>query len=225
MVWRRLVSAFVAACVAPETAAAAENMVCEKAALKAEKSFGLPDGLLQAIAIVESGRFIDNKKNAWPWTVNVAGKGHYFSSRLEAEKFVALKSAANVESVDIGCFQINKKWHGNAFSSEQAMFDANRGAEYAASFLNALKEETGDWETAIQYYHSRTDRLGKSYSLRVYDTIDEIRKKSANLKGPRSTVANTNLNQNLGGVHLSFFKKFRPLIDSKKVRSVTREEE
>ena len=126
--------------------------LCQKAALQAEKKFSIPDGLLQAISLVETGHAREGEMTAWPWTVNVNGAGHYFQTRPEAERFVNSKKTLGAASVDIGCFQINTKWHGQAFASPARMFEPASAALYAASFLSTLYDEFGDWDLYSYFF-------------------------------------------------------------------------
>src|SRR5262249_16819558 len=49
---------------------------------QAEARYRIPDGLLVAIALVESGRRdpVSDVIVPWPWTINSHGEGHYFDS-------------------------------------------------------------------------------------------------------------------------------------------------
>ncbi|MCB1764306.1 MAG: lytic transglycosylase domain-containing protein, partial [Gammaproteobacteria bacterium] len=47
---------------------------------------GIPHSLLYAIALAESGKQVKpaGGYRPWPWTLNLAGRGYIFDSRLEA---------------------------------------------------------------------------------------------------------------------------------------------
>lgn len=137
----------------PDPAVAAQ---CDAALTRAARLHGAPERLMRAISHVESGRAVGGRIAAWPWTVNVAGQGYYFDTRAEATRFVKAQLAQGARSFDVGCFQINYRWHGAAFPSVEAMFDPSLNADYAARFLVSLARETGDWMQAAGYYHSRT---------------------------------------------------------------------
>lgn len=68
---------------------------------------------------------------------------------------------------DIGCFQINSRWHGAAFTSVDQMFDPVENALYAARYLRRLHAEMGSWSAAIAAYHSRDPVRGQAYLDRV----------------------------------------------------------
>ena len=52
---------------------------------------------------------------AWPWAINREGKGYWFESREEALAFAKASLAEGRTSFDVGCVQINYRWHGHAF--------------------------------------------------------------------------------------------------------------
>jgi hypothetical protein len=94
------------------------------------------------------------------------GAGHWFESRAEAEAYVAREQARGARSFDVGCFQINHRWHGEAFASVSAMFDPRANADYAARFMAGLYAETRDWGRAAGFYHSRTPEFFGRYRAR-----------------------------------------------------------
>lgn len=148
--------------------------VCQSAAKQAEKQFSIPAGLLQAISLVETGHYKNGETVAWPWTVNLNGKGHYFDTRAQAEQFVSRKKNLGAKSIDIGCFQINTKWHGTAFETPLSMFEPKDGAAYAASFLSKLQRELGDWNTAVKSYHSRNADKGAAYGKKIAIALETL---------------------------------------------------
>ena len=141
--------------------------ICAKAALQAEKKHALPEGVLAAISIVETTKTKLEDAKAWPWTINLDGRGYWFKSRAAAQTFAAAKTKAGKKSMDIGCFQINTKWHGRSFNSTAAMFDPAISADYAARFLKDLYAQMGSWQKAVSAYHSRKKEKGEHYRKKV----------------------------------------------------------
>jgi hypothetical protein len=144
--------------------------LCLRATAAAATTYGVPDKVLLAIALTESGRSVGGRLQPWPWTVNAGGEGHWFADRAGALRFAQTLVAAGQTSFDVGCFQINYRWHGAAFGSVEAMFDPDRNAAYAARFLAGLAAETGGWSGAAGAYHSRTPALAERYRAR-FDAI------------------------------------------------------
>ncbi|WP_420585361.1 lytic transglycosylase domain-containing protein [Ruegeria sp.] len=148
--------------------------LCDNAARRAALSEGVPLDVMRAIARVETGRVRDGLLEPWPWTINVEGQGFWFTSEYEAKTYVFNIFKAGKRSFDIGCFQINYRWHGKAFRSIDAMFDPDENATYAAQFLNDLYAELGSWPAAVGAYHSRTPSLAKAYSGRFQTVLAQL---------------------------------------------------
>jgi hypothetical protein len=162
-----LAAALAANPTVPATAAD-EAGACLDFIQGAEKTQGIPEGLLMAIAYTESGRVTsDGRRVPWPWTVNADGQSHFLGSKKEAIAFVEDLQDAGASVIDVGCMQINLYYHPDAFASLEAAFDPATNVAYAAQFLKLLEGESGDWGIATQYYHSRTSYLGRSYAGRV----------------------------------------------------------
>ena len=87
------------------------------------------------------------------------------AARLPMRKGCVPKAVRNL---DIGCFQINLRWHGHAFASVAQMFDPLANARYAAEFLTDLHREFGDWDAAVAAYHSRTPHFATRYMERFH---------------------------------------------------------
>ncbi len=153
-----------------QTAGANVSETCDRAAEIASSRTGVPIDVLRAITRNETGRTQSSVLRPWPWTVNMEGAGQWFASRDEALAYVRRKYDAGARSFDVGCFQINYKWHGSEFDSITQMFDPEANAIYAAKFLKKLHLEKNDWSAAAGAYHSRT----KKYANRYIDRFDRI---------------------------------------------------
>jgi hypothetical protein len=142
---------------------------CETAVLSAELAGRLPPRLLQAISVTESGRTdpVRGTSRAWPWTINAEGEGQFLETRQAAIAAVKSLLARGVQSIDVGCLQVNLKYHPRAFASLEEAFDPRANALYAAHFLNALYADGKDWTRAIAAYHSETPALGDAYRVLV----------------------------------------------------------
>jgi hypothetical protein len=139
--------------------------MCRDQAMIAERSAGIPEGLLLAIGVRESGRFDPQTGRSlpWPWSVNRDGQGKIFATQAEAVAYVAEAQRAGSRSIDVGCFQISLKYHPGVFASLEEAFDPAANAAYAARFLRELYDRAGNWETAVANYHSATSWFGEPY--------------------------------------------------------------
>lgn len=159
--------------------------ICEHAALAVSKETNVPLEVLRAISLTETGRKNSEGFLPWPWTVNMEGAGKWFDTRSEAQAYVDKHFARGARSFDVGCFQINYRWHGQAFQSVEEMFDPMANARYAASFLSDLYSEFGDWKKAAGAYHSRTPKFAKKYSAR----FDRIRSRLTDIPPVKLVIA------------------------------------
>ena len=139
------VLATLLAFLAAEPGAAQDDLsrVCDRAAVAAAAESGVPVSVLKAIALTETGRARGGSTRPWPWTVNMEGKGVWFDNRAAALAYVYEHFKRGARSFDVGCFQINYKWHHQHFASIEEMFDPLANAHYAAEFLRSLHAESG----------------------------------------------------------------------------------
>lgn len=158
--------------------------ICTRAGTIAAQKTGVPHPVLSAIMLTETGRKIDGRHQPWPWTVNMEGTGKWFATREEALAYVMEHYNKGARSFDVGCFQINFRWHGNAFASIEDMFDPTLNALYAGQFLRTLYKETGSWTKSAGAYHSRTPKYATKYSARFDRIIAQITGKQTPLPAP-----------------------------------------
>jgi hypothetical protein len=150
----------------PVEAALDPAELCDRAAARASAETGVPLDVLRTVALVESGRPNGGDQRPWPWTANFGGQGYWYATSREAELAVDERRSMGATNIDIGCFQINHRWHGANFASVSAMFDPDANALYAAQFLSRLFDETGNWPDAAAAYHSRTPEHAEVYRAR-----------------------------------------------------------
>ncbi len=144
------------------------SALCREAIGAAERAYGVPDRLMQAIGIVESGRPDERGgTTAWPWTINVEGVGEVFETKEAAIAAVNAHRAQGARSIDVGCMQVNLMHHPDAFGSLDEAFDPAANARYAAQFLQKLLAQTGSWPHAAAAYHSLTPDIGADYARKV----------------------------------------------------------
>lgn len=144
--------------------------ICAVAALKAEKDYQIKPELLQTIASVESGRYNEKlgRRVAWPWTIQVNGKGYYYKSKNEAVAAVKALNAQGITNIDVGCMQINLRYHKQAFKSIDDALDPDKNVAYSAKFLQTLYKRNGyNWQKTAMQYHSKNYQKGMNYKNRL----------------------------------------------------------
>lgn len=157
--------------------------LCEAAAVHHERANALPRALLAAVAMAESGRYLPKKQKSrpWPWTINAEGKPYYFSSKAEAIAKTQQLLDGGMRSIDIGCMQVNLRYHPHAFASLDDAFDPMMNVAYGAAFLMELRERTGSWQQAVANYHSQTAWRGGRYFARVIRIWENERSRVASI--------------------------------------------
>lgn len=182
--------------LAPGQVLASESTdkICANATRHAEETFHLPRYLLFAISLKETGRWDDARKESytWPWTVTSGGEGRHYPSKFAAIAEVKRLLAQGRTNIDVGCMQINLRYHSTGFTDLKDAFDPEKNAEYAARFLAELKERHGNWRAAVEHYHSSNPVRGKNYR----ETVSELQQqafKNVNLTMPDPSTDNEEL--------------------------------
>ena len=149
--------------------------ICLSEARRAEVQHGIPSGLLQSITRVEAGRkMLSGEFMPWAWTLNDAGEGLFFDSREAAMRHLEAAVAVPSHSVDVGCMQVNTKWHMQGFHNLSDMLDPMQNADYAAGFLLDLHEAHRSWDDAVKHYHSSEPAKNVIYHGRVLAELERF---------------------------------------------------
>ena len=147
--------------------------ICLAEARRAEAQHGIPSGLLQSITRVEAGRkTVTGEFMPWAWTLNDRGKGLFFDSREAAMAHLQAAVDSGDHSVDVGCMQVNTKWHMEGFLALSDMLDPVQNADYAAGFLLDLHEAHQSWDDAVKHYHSAEPEKHIRYHSRVLAELE-----------------------------------------------------
>ncbi|WP_439597196.1 hypothetical protein [Falsiroseomonas sp.] len=141
---------------------------CTRAIAAAEARSGIPEGLLLAIARVESSRARPGGGSApWPFALNAGGESLFPETAEEAVATVEALRAAGQRSVDVGCMQVNLYYHPMAFPELAQAFHPPTNVAYAVRFLRELRGRTASWAEAVAQYHSMEPGRGLAYHQRV----------------------------------------------------------
>ena len=163
--------------------------ICDLAAQEAAQDSSVPLELLMAISRVETGRKQGGDLQPWPWAINQGGQGHWFDDADQAIAFASEQLAQGQENFDVGCFQINLRWHGKNFGSIEDAFDPRHNAAYATRFLTELFQSEGGWPEAVAAYHSRTPDEAHSYLTKVEAVLTELRALGTAQQTPDDLIA------------------------------------
>ncbi len=144
--------------------------VCTVHAAAQEQANRIPKGLIQAVALAESGRWLaeDQSTLPWPWTVTSGKDSFYLPTKSAAIAKVQELKAAGRTNIDVGCMQINLHYHPDAFASLDEAFDPDSNIAYGIKFLKDLRQQTRSWGKATAFYHSQNRERGTAYRTKVY---------------------------------------------------------
>lgn len=158
--------------------ASPSNNLCLRAITQVSRQTGVPYDVLTAVALTETGTKRGKDYEPWPWAINVEGKGYMFKTRDEAIQNTMHHIYGGKTSVDLGCMQMNWRWHKGKFgSSIVKAFDPYTNVSAAATFLKSLYQQTGNWMQAIGRYHSGTYKFAKIYMAKASVNRNLVRKR------------------------------------------------
>jgi len=159
-------------------AAKSDSLVCNQEARRQEQVLAIPQHLLQAIALVESGRWDAEQRTnlAWPWTIYAEGEGRFLPSKQAAVAEVEKLRRRGVRNIDVGCMQVNLLAHPDAFASLDDAFDPATNVAYAGRFLNELYAQDASWPLAGAHYHSQTPEVAAPYRARLVATWQALQR-------------------------------------------------
>ena len=165
--------------------------VCATQAAAQEQANRIPAGLVLAVALAESGRWLeeDQATKPWPWTVTSGRDSFYLPTKTAAIAKVRELKASGRTNIDVGCMQINLHYQPKAFSSLDEAFDPDANVAYGTKFLKDLRLQTRSWGKATAFYHSRNRTRGIAYRSKVYKFWRKL-KRGRVLRGGDTAVAN-----------------------------------
>ncbi len=166
-----VIAALVLAALPGLAAARSTSALCSDAIAQTERrSTWLPLGLLESIALVESGYRASNSGQVtpWPWTINSPAGSFYLSSRREAIAKVEELQRRGISNIDVGCMQINLHFHPQAFHSLDDAFNPASNVAYAGRFLRTLLGGDRSLFQAVGRYHSATPARRDAYARKVF---------------------------------------------------------
>jgi hypothetical protein len=135
------------------TAVEAADPACEREMTRAARDYDVPLNVLYAVGLTETG----SRGMLGPYDINVDGRSIQSESLERALDRVEQELAHGAKYIDVGCMQINKRWHGRNFRSLREMFDPVVNVRYAARFLRELKSREGSWTLAVARYNAGPD--------------------------------------------------------------------
>lgn len=144
---------------------------CPTLISQAETRRNIPRGLLMAIAMTESGT--NGSPN--PYAMNIAGRSYFASSGQDMANVISANWQRGVTSIDVGCMQINLKYHGMKFARLTDLLNSPTNVEYGAGYLITLATEAGSWKDAVMSYHNKRNPTRRAwYGCKVWNNYLRI---------------------------------------------------
>lgn len=154
---------FLAAMISGAAGAEAPSASCTAHVAQVERYYRIPDGLLLAMAYVESAW----GGTPWPWTLNVDGEPRYLSSPKEAIRLMRDEKGRLKPDVAVGCLQIYMRYHAENFPRPEDALVPRVNVAYGGWYLRDLYERYGSWTEAVGRFHARNPVAQRDYVCRV----------------------------------------------------------
>lgn len=126
--------------------------------------------ILAGVALNESAY----KGRAWPWTLNVAGRGFFFRTRDDAYKAIRFLISDGRCDFDVGLMQVNWCYHRQRFASPWDALAPATNIHVAEDILNENYRKTHSAAKAVAYYHSANPQPGREYLARFIQHLSQI---------------------------------------------------
>jgi hypothetical protein len=139
----------------------------------------VPAWFLYGIAMQESNMLFGRRALPYPWTLNVKGQGKRYKSYDEALSALRGYVSSGLKSVDIGCMQVNWRWHGDRLQTLERALDPYSNIDAGAQILRVEFVATGDWFKAAMRYHAGAitpdnHQRATRYATDVFKRLDRM---------------------------------------------------
>ncbi|MFJ4291234.1 lytic transglycosylase [Cupriavidus sp. NPDC089707] len=111
----------------------------------------------------------------WPWTLNVAGRGMFFSTRDEAYAAINRLLASQRCDFDVGLMQVNWCYHGKRFASPWEALAPATNIRVAEDILAENLQRSGSPMKAVAWYHSANPERGGPYFSRFLKHVAQFK--------------------------------------------------
>lgn len=124
-----------------------------------------------AIAVTESG--MNGVPN--PHAMNIAGKSYHARDLEDMAQVISNNWSRGVRSIDVGCMQVNLKYHGEKFARLTDLLHSPTNVDYGASYLIQLAIDRGSWREGVMDYHNKSSAKRRQwYGCKVWNNYLRI---------------------------------------------------
>lgn len=158
-------TAFISSRALPARAGTTALGPCEREMARAADTHGIPLGVLYSVGMTESG----GKRGLRAYAMNIDGRAVFANDLNDALLRFDEAKRQGAKLIDLGCMQINHRWHWRQFSSVADMFDPARNVAYAARLLKELRRSQPSWTMTVARYNAgpNNDPAQKKYVCAV----------------------------------------------------------
>lgn len=134
---------------------AGDKQIVPEGYMRVAQAHNVPPESLYSVSLQESSRRLPQGERPWPWTLNVAGKGYRYKTRLEAwQALQVFLKTHSLKRIDVGIAQVNLGWNGKRFTSTWEALDPYKNLNAAAAILRECWDrKPGSWLDAAGCYH------------------------------------------------------------------------
>lgn len=134
---------------------AGDKQIVPEGYVRVAQAHNVPPESLYSVSLQESSRRLPQGERPWPWTLNVAGKGYRYKTRLEAwQALQVFIKTHSLKRIDVGIAQVNLGWNGQRFTSTWEALDPYKNLNAAATILRECWDrKPGSWLDAAGCYH------------------------------------------------------------------------
>ncbi|HYE00134.1 MAG TPA: transglycosylase SLT domain-containing protein [Alphaproteobacteria bacterium] len=148
----------------------------------AEARNGIPNGLLMAIALVESG----GSGMPQDYALNIGGKSVTAKSKDAASSRLRDAKGKLRKNTFVGCMQISLTHHASQFQPVEKIVDPQANVAYAAKYLAKAHKSTGSWSGAVARYNGGSRKRQLEYACEVRSYLEVLDKETAALLDDRA---------------------------------------
>ena len=155
------------------------------------RQHGVPPESLYSVALAESSKRLPHGERPWPWTLNVAGKGYRYNTRLEAwQALQVFMKKHPLKRIDVGVAQVNLGWNGHHFSSTWDALEPYTNLNAAATILrNCYDQRPGSWLAAAGcYHHPAGGKHAARYTAIVKRKLETLNRPRKNTGGEMASI-------------------------------------
>lgn len=174
----------------------------------------VPPTILYAVAMNESKiKLASANVKPWPWSINVAGKGYQYASKLEAcQAFHRFAKRYPLKNIDIGIAQVNVGWNGKRFfRSTCDGFDPYTNLHAASIILSECHQKHQNWVSAAGcYHHPAGGRPAEKYKSGIRANLKQIRGIDHSPSGLDNAIETARIQLQDGKKSMTATSKIRP---------------